>query len=40
MIEAGNAIMEGYRSDFEVITKDDGSPVTAADEAAEVILPR
>ena len=38
MIEAGRAIMEIYRSDFEVITKEDGSPVTAADEAAEVIL--
>ncbi len=35
---AGDAIMEIYKSDFEVRTKGDESPVTAADEAAEKII--
>lgn len=38
--DAGAAIMEVYASDFEAIEKSDGSPVTAADTAAEkIILP-
>jgi len=38
--DAGAAIMNVYASDFEAIEKADGSPVTAADTAAEaVILP-
>jgi 3'(2'), 5'-bisphosphate nucleotidase len=38
-IEAGNKIMEIYNSDdFEVKTKSDDSPVTAADEAADAII--
>jgi len=38
--DAGAAIMDVYASDFEAIEKSDGSPVTAADTAAEkVILP-
>jgi len=38
-IEAGNKIMEIYNSDdFEVKTKSDDSPVTAADEAADDII--
>ena len=38
--DAGAAIMEVYASDFAAIEKSDGSPVTAADTAAEaVILP-
>jgi 3'(2'), 5'-bisphosphate nucleotidase len=36
--EAGAKIMEIYESDFEVRSKGDESPVTAADEAAEVII--
>ena len=36
--EAGAKIMEIYESDFEVRTKGDESPVTAADEAAEAII--
>ena len=37
---AGDVILEIYDSDFEVRRKDDSSPVTEADEAAErVILP-
>jgi len=37
---AGVAIMEIYATDFDVETKDDLSPVTAADKAAEdIILP-
>ncbi len=35
---AGDAIMKIYESDFEVRTKDDESPVTAADEAGEKII--
>jgi len=38
--DAGAAIMDVYASDFDAIEKSDGSPVTAADTAAEaVILP-
>lgn len=37
-IEAGEKILEIYRSDFEVITKEDNSPVTLADQAAEAII--
>jgi 3'(2'), 5'-bisphosphate nucleotidase len=36
--EAGAKIMEIYASDFEVKTKGDESPVTAADDAAEKII--
>ncbi|MDO8605967.1 MAG: 3'(2'),5'-bisphosphate nucleotidase CysQ [Phaeospirillum sp.] len=36
--QAGAAIMEVYGSDFAVLTKDDSSPVTAADERAEAII--
>ncbi len=36
--EAGRAIMEVYHSDFSVQTKDDNSPVTAADQLAEKII--
>ena len=35
---AGEAIMEIYATDFEVEQKDDASPVTAADIAAEAII--
>jgi len=37
-IEAGRAAFAIYRSDFEVHTKQDESPVTAADHAAEAII--
>ena len=38
-LEAGCAIMEIYNGpDFEVKTKSDSSPVTAADEAADAII--
>ena len=38
-LEAGDKIMEIYgRDDFEVKTKSDDSPVTAADEAADAII--
>jgi 3'(2'), 5'-bisphosphate nucleotidase len=37
-IEAGRAAFAVYRSDFEVQTKQDESPVTAADHAAEAII--
>lgn len=38
-IEAGRAIMEVYdRDDFDVRSKDDASPVTEADEAADAII--
>jgi 3'(2'), 5'-bisphosphate nucleotidase len=39
-IEAGRAINEIYRSDFQVQMKSDASPVTAADQAAEAIILR
>jgi 3'(2'),5'-bisphosphate nucleotidase len=35
---AGEAIMEVYGGDFDVTTKADDSPVTAADHAAEVVI--
>ena len=38
-LRAGDAIMEIYNSDdFEVRSKSDESPVTAADEAADAII--
>ena len=38
-LEAGDVIMEVYnRDDFEVRTKDDSSPVTEADEAADAVI--
>ncbi len=38
-LEAGDKIMEIYRrDDFEVRTKDDDSPVTEADEAADALI--
>tara|TARA_B100000315_G_scaffold260627_1_gene323519 strand:+ start:2190 stop:2954 length:765 start_codon:yes stop_codon:yes gene_type:complete len=37
-IEAGDAILEIYHTDFEVRAKDDASPVTEADEKAEAII--
>jgi 3'(2'), 5'-bisphosphate nucleotidase len=37
-IEAGRAAFAVYRSDFEIQTKQDESPVTAADHAAEAII--
>ena len=37
-IEAGRAICAIYRGEFEVHTKQDESPVTAADHAAEAII--
>ena len=38
-LDAGCAIMEIYNGpDFEVKTKSDSSPVTAADEAADAII--
>lgn len=36
--EAGTAILSVYATDFEVRGKDDASPVTAADEAAEAVI--
>lgn len=35
---AGSAIMDHYHTDFEVIRKEDNSPVTAADGDAEAII--
>ncbi len=35
---AGDVILDVYRSDFEVRRKDDASPVTEADEAAERLI--
>lgn len=37
-IEAGRAAWAVYRTDFEVFTKQDQSPVTAADHAAEAVI--
>lgn len=37
-LDAGAAIMKVYASDFEVVSKDDRSPVTAADHAAEAVI--
>tara|TARA_B100001939_G_scaffold347695_1_gene370146 strand:+ start:837 stop:1634 length:798 start_codon:yes stop_codon:yes gene_type:complete len=39
-LEAGRRIMAIYKQDFEVVYKDDTSPVTAADEAAEEMILR
>jgi len=36
--DAGDLIMDVYRSDFEVRGKNDASPVTAADEQAEALI--
>lgn len=36
--DAGDLILEVYKSDFEVRGKDDASPVTAADEQAEALI--
>ena len=35
---AGAEIMRIYAKDFDVIRKDDGSPVTAADQAADAAI--
>ena len=40
MRDAGEAVLEVYASDFQVETKDDQSPVTAADERAERLITR
>ncbi|MBX3504559.1 MAG: 3'(2'),5'-bisphosphate nucleotidase CysQ [Parvibaculum sp.] len=37
-LQAGAAIMDHYQTEFEVIRKDDNSPVTAADNDAEAII--
>ncbi|MBO6679551.1 MAG: 3'(2'),5'-bisphosphate nucleotidase CysQ [Parvibaculum sp.] len=37
-LQAGAAIMDHYHTDFEVIHKEDNSPVTAADRDAEAII--
>lgn len=37
-VKAGNAILEIYAQDFEVITKDDSSPLTQADLASHCII--
>lgn len=37
-LQAGAAIMDHYRTEFEVIRKEDNSPVTAADNDAEAII--
>lgn len=37
-LEAGALIMEIYESDFDVLSKDDSSPVTEADERAERLI--
>ena len=37
-LEAGAVIMDIYATDFDVATKGDASPVTAADEKAEAII--
>jgi 3'(2'), 5'-bisphosphate nucleotidase len=36
--QAGEAILQFYHKPIEVVTKDDGSPTTAADAAAEAIV--
>lgn len=36
--EAGEQIMQIYRKDFEVIEKDDRSPLTAADQASHAVI--
>ncbi|MRG72694.1 3'(2'),5'-bisphosphate nucleotidase CysQ [Alphaproteobacteria bacterium HT1-32] len=37
-IEAGDRIMEVYESEFDVRSKDDHSPVTDADHAADIVI--
>ena len=37
-VRAGDEILEVYAQDFEVLTKADESPVTAADERAELVI--
>jgi 3'(2'), 5'-bisphosphate nucleotidase len=37
-LKAGASIMEHYRTDFEIVTKHDKSPVTAADRDAETLI--
>lgn len=37
-VKAGHAILEIYKQDFEVITKDDSSPLTQADLASHCII--
>ena len=37
-LEAGNAIMTVYETDFEIQIKDDYSPVTEADKKANIII--
>lgn len=37
-VEAGNAVMEVYATDFDAGEKADGSVITAADDAAEAII--
>lgn len=37
-VRAGEEILEVYAQDFEVLTKSDESPVTAADERAEAVI--
>ena len=39
-IEAGEAIMKIYEKDFEVAYKEDASPLTEADSAANVVIMR
>ena len=36
--QAGSAIMEVYKTDFDIKIKDDNSPVTAADTKANAII--
>ena len=36
--QAGSAIMEVYKTDFDIKIKDDNSPVTAADMKANAII--
>jgi 3'(2'), 5'-bisphosphate nucleotidase len=36
--DAGQAILEIYERDFEVVAKGDGSPLTAADRAADALI--
>lgn len=38
ILEAGQAIMEIFESDFEILSKQDASPVTIADEKGEAII--
>ncbi|MEZ5700965.1 MAG: hypothetical protein R3E42_01775 [Burkholderiaceae bacterium] len=38
MRDAGEAVLQVYASDFQVVVKEDESPVTAADERAERLI--